>query len=131
MTCIVVGQERNDLLKGELFKMKPYSLVPPEYKEKDPRRLPYLYPTTLNLVYYAKKMQEFTFYQALETAEDMAAKLGYILLPFSCIHWKRAKNFGIDRKVKIGKHSFFLLKPNELTEIEKRKLERYLEELAA
>lgn len=111
--------------------MERYSLLPQEYKDKDkdPRRLPWLYPGTLNLVYYAKKMQEFSFYQALEVAEDLASKQGFILLPHSCIHWQRAKNFGYDRKVKIGRKSFFLMKPNELTKSEGLKLEKYLEEL--
>ncbi|MBP3041755.1 hypothetical protein J9303_20140, partial [Bacillaceae bacterium Marseille-Q3522] len=89
-----------------------YSLVPAEYKEKDPRRLPWLYPKTLNLVYYAKKMQEFSFYQSLEVAEQLAKKQGFLLIPFSCVHWQRAKNFANDRKIKIGRKSFFLLRVN-------------------
>jgi hypothetical protein len=109
--------------------LKRYSLVPGEYKDKDPRRLPWLYPNSLNLVYYAKKMQEFSFYQALEVAEDLAYKQGFILLPFDCIHWQRAKNYGYDRKVKIGRKSFFLMKPDELTKGEEIKLKRYLENL--
>jgi hypothetical protein len=108
--------------------MKQYSLVPERYKERDPRALIYLYPTSLNVVAYAKRMQEFAFYQALEVAEDIAHKQGYILLPWSCIHWKRAKNFGADRKVKIGRNSYFLMKPSELTESEKTKLELYIYE---
>lgn len=108
--------------------MEHYSLVPADYKEKDPRRLPWLYPNSLNIVYYAKKMQEFAFYQALEVAEELAKKQGFILLPWSCIHWQRAKNFGVDRKIKIGRNSFFLMKPNELTSSEKLKLQRYLED---
>ncbi|WP_430483506.1 hypothetical protein [Rossellomorea marisflavi] len=106
--------------------MKQYSLVPENYKEKDPRALPYHFPTTINMVAYAKKMQEFSFYQALQSAEDVAHKQGLILLPWSCIHWQRAKNFGIDRKVKIGRNSYFLMKITELTRSEKQKLENYL-----
>jgi hypothetical protein len=108
--------------------MKQYSLVPEHYRERDPRALIYLYPKSLNLVAYAKKMQEFAFYQALEVAESIAHRKGYILLPYSCIHWQRAKNFGADRKVKIGRNSYFLMKPHELTKSEKRKLEMYIEE---
>ncbi|MEH7126028.1 hypothetical protein V7127_22715 [Bacillus sp. JJ1773] len=109
--------------------MKKYSLVPAEYKQKDPRKLPWLYPNSLNLVYYAKKMQEFSFYQALDVAEDIAWKNGFILLPHACIHWQRAKNYGQDRKIKIGRNSFFLMKLNELTKSEEAKLDQYLEEL--
>lgn len=106
-----------------------FSLIPKEYKKKDPRPLLYLYPNSINIVAYAKSMQEFAFYQALEVAEDLAKRQGFILLPWTCIHWQRAKSFGIDRKVKIGRKSFFLMKPNELTKSEEIKLEKYLEEL--
>lgn len=102
------------------------SLVPPNYKDKDPRTLPYLYPETLNIVAYAKAVQTFSFYQTLEVAEDMAKKQGYILLPWSCIHWQRAKKFGPDRKVKIGRKSFFMLSEKEMTKGEKKKLQEYM-----
>lgn len=106
-----------------------FTLIPKDYKKKDPRTLLYLYPNSINLVAYAKSMQKFAFYQALEIAEDLAKRQGYILLPWECIHWQRAKHYGVDRKVKIGRKSFFLMKPNELTKSEAAKLERYLEDL--
>lgn len=105
-----------------------YSLVPKGYKEKDPRQLFYLYPTQINLVSFSKQMQKFNYYQMLELAEDIAKKQGFILLPWSCIHWQRAKEYGPDRKVKIGRKSFFMMKPEELTKGERRKLEAYLQE---
>lgn len=105
------------------------SLVPHDYKKKDPRALLYLYPASLNIVSYAKQMQKFSFYQSLEIAEDLAARQGFILLPWSCIHWQRAKNYGNDRKIKIGRKSFFLMKPNELTKSEKSKLKAMLEKI--
>jgi hypothetical protein len=111
------------------FNLEKFSLVPKEYKKKDPRSLLFFYPQSINIVAYAKKMQVFAFYQSLEVAEDLARKQGFILLPWSCIHWKRAKNFGADRKIKIGRSSFFLMKLNELTKNEEIKLERYLEDL--
>ena len=106
-----------------------FSLVPQGYKEKDPRRLVYLYPTSLNVVLYAKKMEVFSFYRALDVAEHMAKNLGFILLPYSCIHWERRKKFGLDRKIKVGRKSFFMLRENELTKNEKSKLYRHLEEI--
>lgn len=111
------------------MNVEEFSLVPKEYKKKDPRSLLFLYPNSVNIVAYAKKMQEFSFFQALEVAEDLAKRQGFILLPWSCIHWQRAKSFGTDRKVKIGRKSFFLMKQNELTKSEEMKLEKYLEEL--
>src|SRR5690625_3772544 len=109
--------------------LQQFSLVPKNYKDKDPRTLPYLYPESLNIVSYAKKVQTFSFYQTLEVAEDLAQRQGFILLPWSCIHWERAKILGPDRKIKIGRRSFFLMKPHELTKNEKRKLEQLIEEL--
>jgi hypothetical protein len=109
--------------------VQEFSLIPEGYRKKDPRSLLYLYPNSINIVAYAKSMQKFAFFQALEVAEDLAKRQGYILLPWSCIHWQRAKNYGSDRKVKIGRKSFFLMRPNELTKSEETKLERYLEEL--
>lgn len=106
-----------------------FSLIPKAYKKKDPRPLLYLYPETINIVAYAKSIQKFAFYQALEVAEDLAKRQGFILLPWTCIHWQRVKSFGIERKVKIGRKSFYLMKPNDLTKSEVIKLERYLEEL--
>ncbi|MBU8733719.1 hypothetical protein M3205_23335 [Cytobacillus firmus] len=105
------------------------SLIPKGYKNKDPRSLLYLYPNSVNIVAYAKKMQQFSFYQSLEIAEDLAKRQGFILLPWECIHWQRAKAFGVDRKVKIGRKSFFLMKVNELTKNERLKLENYLNEI--
>lgn len=105
------------------------SLVDFNYKKKDPRVLPYFYPKSLNIVSYSKKMQDFSFYQALDVAEQIAKKSGFLLIPWSCIHWKRAKRLGNDRKIKIGRHSFFLLKENEMTKNEKMKLIDYVKDM--
>ncbi|WP_256816710.1 hypothetical protein [Cytobacillus sp. Bac17] len=111
------------------MNLEQISLIPKGYKNKDPRSLLYLYPNSVNIVAYAKKMQQFSFYQSLEIAEDLAKRQGFILLPWECIHWQRAKAFGVDRKVKIGRKSFFLMKVNELTKNERLKLENYLNEI--
>jgi hypothetical protein len=111
------------------MNIEQFSLIPEGYRDKDPRSLLFLYPNSINIVAYAKSMQKFAFFQALEVAEDLAKRQGFILLPWSCIHWQRAKNYGIDRKIKIGRKSFFLMKPDELTKSEATKLKKYLEEL--
>lgn len=110
------------------MKLADISLIPKNYKDSDPRPLSYLYTNSINIVSYAKKMQKFSFYQSLSVAEDLAKRQGFILLPFACIHWQRAKNYGMDRRVKIGRKSFFLMKVSELTKNEKIKLENYIAE---
>lgn len=111
------------------MKIEEFTLIPKDYKKNDPRSLLFLYPESVNFVAYAKKMQSFSFYQTLEVVEDLAKRQGFILLPWDCIHWQRAKSFGPDRKVKIGRKSFFLMKINELTKNEKEKLEMRLIEI--
>lgn len=105
------------------------TLIPRGYKKRDPRGLLYLYPTSINLVAFSKQMQTFSFYQTLEVAETIAKRQGYILLPFSCIHWQRAKSYGADRKVKIGRKSFFMMRMDELTKSERIKLADYLDDI--
>lgn len=111
------------------MNLEEFTLIPKGYKNKDPRTLLYLYPNSINIVAYAKKMQKFSFYQSLEVAEDLAKRQGFILLPWECMHWQRAKKFGVDRKVKIGRKSFFLMKIQDLTKSEKTKLEVYLKDI--
>ena len=110
------------------MNIQDFTLIPKDYKEKDPRTLPWLYPNSLNIVAYAKKMNEFSYYQMLEVAENLAKMQGFILLPWSCIHWERARNLGHDRKIKIGRKSFFLLKTDEMTKTEKKKLEMLMQD---
>lgn len=111
------------------METKNISVVPKEYRKKDPRTLPFLYPQSINIVAYAKSVQTFSFYQTLEVAEDLAKRQGYILLPWSCIHWERAKRFGEDRKVKVGRNSFFMMRQDELTAGEKFKLQQYIKSI--
>lgn len=110
------------------MSLKKYSLIPRNYKKVDPRPLIYLYPTQVNLVAYAKKVQKFSFYQALEVAQDLANRQGYILLPYNCMHWERARDYAADRKIKIGRKSYFMMKLDELTKTEKQKLDTFIDE---
>lgn len=105
-----------------------YSLIPCNYKKNDPRNLLYHFPS-IPIVKFAKLLQDFYFYKQLELAEDLANRNGFILLPFSCMHWERAKKFAEDRRVKIGRHSFFMMKQSELTKNEESKLKKHLEEV--
>ncbi|WP_017473875.1 hypothetical protein [Amphibacillus jilinensis] len=109
------------------MNLENVSLVPKNYKEKDPRPLTYLNPTTINIVSYTKSVNTFNYYQLLDLAEDLAKRQGFILLPWSCIHWNRAKLYSKDRKVKVGRKTFFMMKPGELTKLEEQKLLDYID----
>ncbi|TRM08785.1 hypothetical protein FH966_14735 [Lentibacillus cibarius] len=112
------------------MEARDVSLIPNYYYSmQDPRTLPYLYPESLNIVVYAKKVQTFYYFQMLELAQDLAHRSGYILLPWNCMHWQRAKKFGVQRKIKIGRKSFFLMRTDELTKGERKKLLQYIDEL--
>ncbi|MFC4323694.1 hypothetical protein [Litchfieldia salsa] len=108
--------------------MMKLSVVPDNFKDRDPRNLLYHFPS-MPVVKYAKIMQEYCFFKQLKVAEEMAHKLGFILVPFDCMNWQRKKNFSSDRKVKIGRNSYFMMKLNELTKSENAKLRSYVDEL--
>lgn len=121
------------------MNLNEFSLVPEDYRMKDPRALVYLYPESItrsksSLISYNKRMQTFIYYHSLEVAEHMAKIMDFILLPATCIHWRRAKQLGEKRRVQVGKNVFYLVKESELTKSEKRKLldhESYFRKAAA
>lgn len=103
------------------------SILPKNYKRNDPRQLLYHFPN-LPIVKYAKLMQKYSFHQALAVAEDIAHKHNKILVPYSCIHWQRRQKYQ-DRRIKIGRNSFYMMNYSEMTQSEKAKLKSYLEDL--
>lgn len=106
-----------------------YNVVPDKHNNKrDPRSLLYHYPS-LPIVKYAKLMQEYMHNSMLKLAQDMADQLCYVLVPASCIHWERVKKIGNDRRVRVGRHNFYLLLENEMTKTEVKKLLLYMDKL--
>lgn len=109
------------------------TLVPANYKEKDPRQLAFNYASTIQntsngLVIYNKYVQQFIYYHSLDVAEQFAKQMGMILIPSTCIHWRRAKDF-VDRRVKVGRKSFYALREDELNKKEQKKLIEQIETL--
>lgn len=107
--------------------MTDFSIVPPNFKEKDPRGLAVLFPNSIrnsdqSFVGFMKKMQVFDFYNSLSMFEEYAHANGFILLPASVMHWRRRNGFGIERRVRVGRKSFYLVREHELTQGEKEKL---------
>lgn len=106
-------------------ELKKYSIVPPG-NDKDPRALLYHFPS-LPIVKYAKMMQKYSFIQAVAAAEKVAHLSNYILLPSKCMHWQRVKKNN-ERRVKVGKNTFYLMRLNELTKSEHQKLLYYIDD---
>lgn len=114
--------------------MVEFSIVPPNFKDKDPRGLARLFPNMIrndnqSFVGFIKKMQVFDFYNSLSRFEEYAHVNGFILFPGSIMHWRRRNGFGIERRVRVGSKSFYLVREHELTEGEKKKLQDYIKEV--
>lgn len=108
--------------------LKAYSIVPADFDEKDPRMLPYHFPS-FPVVKFAKLMQIYSFNKTLSAIQDVAHRQGYVLLPAVCMHWGRVKKFGQERRAKVGKHNFYMMRLNELTQVEINKLQNYIREM--
>lgn len=111
-----------------------YSIVPPGLKEKDPRPFAYLFPSMIrnddqSFIAFIKKTQKHEFYRSVLSLEEYAHANGFILLPASVMHWRRRDGFGQERRIRVGRNSFYFVRENELTKGEKEKLLLYIEEV--
>jgi hypothetical protein len=104
--------------------------IVPERKIKDPRQLLFHFPS-MPVQVYAQLIAEFHSDQMLKMAEQIAHSLGFNLVPYSCLHWKVRRNIAAERKVKIGRCSYFMLKPSEMPQRSLEKFQEYLEEINA
>lgn len=101
------------------------TIVPADKIQNDPQHILYHFPS-MNAVKYTKLSQEYHFWRSVDVAEQTARMFGSLLLPARCIHWERKTRLA-SRRIQIGKKSFYILKYEELTEIEWTK---YKEEVA-
>lgn len=95
------------------------SIVPASKIKKDVTKLPYHFPS-FPLVKYCKLSAEYHFWKAVRMLEQAAQQNGKILVPTSCLHWKRKKQLQANLILVYGR-SFYQLAPDELTEAEKSK----------
>lgn len=114
--------------------MKGFSIIPPDLEEKDPRPFAFLYPNMIrnddqSFIAFIKKMQRFTFYKSLKCFEDFGHANGLILLPATVLHWRRRNNFGAERRVKVGKKTFYFVREDEITKLEKQKLLDHIDDI--
>lgn len=93
------------------------SLVSNKKLEKDPRKLPYLYPH-MPLLRYVKKAEEYHRGLTIKAAEDIAKMFDAILLPSKCVHQGRRDP---ERRIMIYGKNYYLRNLSDLTKTEKRK----------
>ncbi|MFJ8462255.1 hypothetical protein ACIQ57_24595 [Lysinibacillus xylanilyticus] len=114
--------------------MTEFSIVPPDFKEKDPRPFAHLFPDMIrnddqSFVAFIKKWQRFDFYNSLNMFEEYARANGFILFPATIMHWRRRNGFGAERRARVGRKSFYMVREYELTDREKENLLDYIEEV--
>lgn len=97
-------------------EMNVLTIVPVEKIASNPQTLLYNFPS-MNPVRYTKLSAEYHYWRAVKAAEDTAHACGCLLVPGKLLHWRRHAKFA-DRKVKIGKESYFTMRQNELTAAE-------------
>lgn len=113
-----------------------FSIVPEGIKDKsrDPRSLAKIMPNMIrennqSFIGFIKRMQVFDFYNSLSAIEEYAHANNYILLPASIMHWRRCSFFGDEKRIRVGRKSFYLVRENELTKKEKSKLLDHIKEV--
>jgi hypothetical protein len=104
-----------------------YSVVP-DRKIKDPRQLLFHFPS-MNAQRYAQLVAEFHQDQMLRMAEQIAQGLGFLLIPSSCLHWKVKARIAAERKVNIGRCTYYMLKQEEIPKKSLEKFIEYIEEI--
>ncbi len=92
------------------------TIVPVEKVASNPQTLLYNFPS-IHPVRYTKLSAEYHYWRAVKAAEDTAHACGCLLVPGKLLNWRRHARFA-DRKVKIGKESYFTLQQKELTATE-------------
>lgn len=95
------------------------SLVNPQKIAKDPRKLAYLYPR-MPASRYKLRTDDFYRCLTLKIAEDVAAAAGCVLIPATCIHYRRRDPA---RRVRINGHNYYVMPRDCLTRLEKKKYE--------
>lgn len=114
-----------------MFDIKKFTIVPESYRDKDPRQFGYhqrnqMLTSERAFVTYNKYISNFLFYHSLQAAEEVAKCFDRILVPTNCLNWRRAQELA-QRRIYVGRKSFYTMAPTELRLIEKKKLLRYLE----
>lgn len=77
---------------------------------------------------YAKDLQLHHKFSSMELAEAAAEMFGYVLVPASCLSWRKRNSLGETRRIKINE-SFYAVRVEELTDLERNKFFKYCDNL--
>lgn len=100
------------------------TIIPVDKLASDPQHLLYHFPS-IHPVKYTKMSAEYHFWRSVAVAEQVAKMSGKLLIPATCLHWERKVRHA-DRRLQIGKKSFFVMSQEELTNNE---LHKYMQQI--
>lgn len=96
--------------------MQMTSLVDRDILKKYPGNLPYLFPS-MSAYVYKERSEKYYRNVSLHNIEKVAAMSNMLVIPANCLHWQRKKKFG-DRNIRLIGKSYYILHPDELTDLE-------------
>lgn len=99
------------------------SLVDYKAIEKDPRNLPYLYPS-MTIYHYKQRTEKYYRNVSLKAFEEVAQLEGKIVVPASCLHWERKKRMA-DQKVTLLGKTYYVMYLDDMTDLEYKKYELF------
>ncbi len=73
-------------------------------------------------------MQQHYKLSSVAAAEEAAEAFGYVLVPATCLSWRKRNRLGETRRVRIHE-SFYAVRNDELTDLERNKFVEYCENL--
>lgn len=106
-------------------------LYPINYQEKDPRKYLFNNPERMQPTILSKSLSNYLHYYLLDLMGGAATHREQILVPFSCFTWRRIRTLKDMNtfSLKIGKDNYFMVNLLDLKQLERVKLESYLNEL--
>ena len=81
-----------------------------------------------NFVEFANALQQQYKLSSVAAAEEAAEIFGFVLVPATCLSWRKRNKLGETRRIKIHE-SFYAVRVDELTDLERNKFFKYCENL--
>lgn len=81
---------------------------------EDPRKLPYLF-RKMPAIRYKELSEEYYRTKSLQAVEEAAQMGGMIVVPSICVHHKRRQ---ADRRISLLGRTYYLLREDEMTDLE-------------